>query len=677
METTHQLHTIVFKKLYIITKRVDDSTFFCLMNYLDKNRSPNLWRAGLILTVMVGLFIVPVVQAQEESQSSAIIHEVNTENFPEISFFLEAYDGSGQSLNDLSEADISIIENEQKPIPIDLLQRSEPGYQVILAYNFSSTLAVNTNSGVSRYQAITDHIIQWLDSRPDSTPDDFSLVTDTGLQQIRDDSPREFAQRLADYQPDLMNSQPNLTSLLQALDLATDPTLNPLMKRAILYITPQPTISNVSAFPGFIERAVQQNVPVYVWMVGPASARSSNPSVVDPLVGLAEETGGQFFLFSGQEELPDIEEYFRSNRFIYEVTYSSSIRNSGTHLLTAVIEQNGGSITSEIAKVNLTVEAPNPILINPPLLVARDWVVDVKDARIRDLEPDQVEIEYMYEFLDGHSRELVSARLYVEGEVVQELTQAPFDTFQLDLSPYESDQEILFFVEIEDSLGIKARTQPAVIDITVAPVPLTFWEGLLRLELTPERWIILASVLIAGTVLVTAILLVGKRQAFWREQAAKRQRKIDPVTQPVKIKQAEDRSGKGIPGRASIGKQVEAMLIPLNERYELNRKKTVVLDRKEWIVGCDPVQARLVIANAALDDVHARLSRTEQGEYWLRDQNSIAGTWVNFAPITTKGVKLRHGDLIHFAKALYRFELSHATEDREIQIITYNQNYDS
>lgn len=647
------------------------------MNFIKKNRSPNLWRASLILTIIAGLFVVPVVQAQEESQSRAIIHEVNTENFPKISFFLEAYDESGQALNNLSEADIAIMENEQEPIPIDLLQRSEPGYQIILAYNFSSTLAVNTSGGLSRYQVITDHIIQWLDSRPANTPDDFSLVTDTGLQQIRDDSPRDFAQRLMDYQPDLMNSQPNLTSLLQALDLATDPTLNPMMKRAILYVTPQPTISNVSAFPGFIERAVQQNVPVYVWMVGPASARSSNPSVVDPLVNLAEETGGQFFLFSGQEDLPDIEEYFRTNRYIYEVTYTSSIRSSGTHRIKAVIQQNGSSITSEATNVNLTVEAPNPILINPPLLVARDWVVDAKDARIRDLEPDHVEIEYMFEFLDGHPRELVSARLYVDGEVVQELTQSPFDTFQLDLTRYESDQEILFFIEIEDSFGIKARTQPAVIDITVAPIPLTFWEGLLRLELTPERWIILASVLIAGTVLLTAIILVGKRQAFWRDQAAKRQRKIDPVTQPVKIKQADDRAANGTPGRATIGKQVEAMLIPLNERYEPNRKKTVALDRKEWIIGCDPIQARLVIANAALDDVHARLSRTEQGDYWLRDQNSIAGTWVNFAPITTKGIKLRHGDLIHFAKALYRFELSHPTEDREIQIITYNQNYDS
>lgn len=647
------------------------------MTLINHKTRSNLWKASLILILLSGIFVVPVVQAQEEPQASATIHELKTENFPEISFFLEGYNADGQAISDLSEADITIIENEQEPIPIDILQRSEPGYQVILAYNFSPTLATNNSEGLSRYEAITDHVVQWLGSRPASTPDDFSLVTDTGLQQIRDENPREFAESLSNYEPDLINSQPNLTSLLQALDLATDPTLNPLMKRAILYITPQPTISNVSAFPGFIERAVQQKVPVYVWMVGPASARISNPSVVDPLVTLAEETGGQFFLYSGVEELPNIEEYFQANRYIYDVTYTSGIRKSGTHRISAIITTGESKIISKIAKVNLSVEPPNLILINPPLLVEREWVIDAKDARNRELEPEQVQIEFMVEFPDDHPRELMSARLFVDGELAQEVTQPPFNSFGLDLTSYESDQEVLFLVEVEDSLGIVTRTQPALIEISVAPIPLTFWEGLLRLELSPERWIILAGVLIAGTVLVVAIVFVGKRQAFWRDQAAKRQRKIDPVTQPVKIKQADDIPGKGSAGQAPIGKQVEAMLIPLNERYEANRKKTVVLDRKEWVIGSDPIQARLVIARSALDDVHARLVRTEQGEYWLRDQNSIAGTWVNFAPITTKGVKLRHGDLIHFAKALYRFELSHPTEDRENPIITYNQNYDS
>jgi hypothetical protein len=636
------------------------------------------WRISLILAFVLGLLLVPAAQAQEVTSGGATIQQINTNNFPEISFFLEVYDRQGNALNNLVERDIRIMENDLDPLPIDLLQRNEPGIQMILAYNLAPGLANSTTTGVSRYRAITDHILEWLDTRPGNTPDDFSLATDTGLQEIRRADPREFSQELRDYQPDLMNSQPNLTSLLQALDLATDPNLNPLMKRAILYITPQPNLSNISAFPGFIDRAIQEDVPVYVWMVGPASARVSNPSVVEPLVELAEKTGGQFFLFSGQEELPDIEDYFRANRFIYQVTYTSAIKSSGYHRIRTIISQREEDIVSNVETVNLIVRPPNPILINPPLLVERTWLVDQRDGRIRDLEPDQVVIDYMFEFPDGHPRTINSARLFINGEVLDEVEQAPFNRFILDLVPYETDREILFFVEIEDSLGIIARTQPTLMEITVEPVPLTFWEGLMRLELSPERWIILASVLVAGMVLLVAIILVGKRKTFWKEQSAARNRRTDPVTQPVKIKQESIYNKKsGDQKTQSTGKQVDAMLVPVNDSFEPNRQKTVALDKKEWIIGSDPLQSRLVIANCALDSVHARLVRRAQGDYWLSDQNSIAGTWVNFTPITTKGVKLRHGDLIHFAKAIYRFELTHPTEDREIEIITYNQNYDS
>ncbi|HSM23892.1 MAG TPA: FHA domain-containing protein, partial [Anaerolineaceae bacterium] len=334
-------------------------------------------------------------------------------------------------------------------------------------------------------------------------------------------------------------------------------------------------------------------------------------------------------------------------------------------------------IVSNQESIRLIIQPPTPILINPPLLIERTWDVDPLDSRIRALSPDQVEIRYLYQFSDDFPRDIAFARLVIEDEIVQEFDTPPFGNFILDLTPYESDQELLFYVEIEDELGIHAQTEPTIIDITIEPVPLTFWEGLLRLELTPERWIILASILTAGMVLILALVFVGKKQAFWREQAKARKRQIDPVTQPVKINQDGLRKSKGESGRRLASKEVEAMLVPVNDQFEPDRKRTVVLDKKEWVIGSDEKNARLVIKNAALDSMHARLKRRTEGDFWLSDQNSIAGTWVNFTPITSKGVKLKHGDLIHFAKASYRFELSHPTEDSEIQIITYNQNYDS
>lgn len=632
----------------------------------------------LILIFVSALFCSYPANAQEETtDAGATISQLNTESFPQISFFLDTEDEAGNAIVGLDENAIAIIENGSDPIAPDSIERNEPGYQVILAYNLAPSLATLTADGVSRYQVITDHIISWLNSRPTNTPDDFSLVTDTGLQQIRRQNPHVFAQELSAYEPQLSNSQPNMTSLLQALDLATDLNPNPLKKRVILYITPQLNLSSISAIPGFIDRAIQQDVAIIVWMVGLATARSSNASVVEPVVELAEKSGGHFFLFSGVEELPDIEGYFGSNRYIYQVTYNSQINSSGFHRIEATVKHQDQSILSNQESVRLVIQPPAPILINPPLLIDRTWDVDPNDARIRDLTPDEVEINYIYQFTDAYPRELSSARLFIDNELVQEVNEAPFERFILDLSTFETDQELHFYIEVEDVLGLSAQTEPTIINISVEPIPLTFWEGLMRLELSTERWIILASILIAGAILIVAIVFVGKKQIFWREHAKLRKRMIDPVTQPVKINQDGGGKKKAAAGKQSIGKQVEAMLVPLNDQLEPNRQKTVVLDKKEWLIGSDENQARLVIKNAALDSTHARLARHPSGDYWLSDRNSIAGTWVNFKPISNNGIKLKHGDLIHFAKACYRFELSHPTEDSEIQIITYNQNYDS
>ncbi|HEY9122223.1 MAG TPA: FHA domain-containing protein, partial [Brevefilum sp.] len=594
----------------------------------------------LILVLVSALFCPYPANAQDDvTNGSATISQLNTESFPQISFFLETEDAAGNAIVDLDENAIAIIENGSDPIAPETVERNEPGYQVIMAYNLSPSLATLTADGVSRYQVITDHIINWLNSRPANTPDDFSLATDTGLQQIRRQNPREFAQELSAYEPQLSNSQPNLTSLLQALDLATDLNPNPLMKRVIFYITPQLNLSSISAIPGFIDRAIQQDVAIIVWMVGPATARSSNASVVEPMVELAEKSGGQFYLFSGVEELPDIEGYFGSNRYVYEVTYRSQINTSGFHRIEAVVNDQDQPILSNQESVRLVIQPPTPILINPPLLIDRIWDVDPNDARIRDLTPDEVEINYIYQFTDEYPRELSSARLFIDNQMVQEVNEAPFERFILDLSTIETDQELLFYVEVQDVLGLSAQTEPTIIDITVEPVPLTFWEGLMRLELSSERWIILASILIAGTILIVAIVFVGNKQSFWREQTKLRKQMIDPVTQPVKINQDGGGKKKGAGGNPSAGKQVEAMLVPINDQFEPDRKKTVVLDKREWVIGSDEKLARLVIKNAALDSLHARLARHHSGEYWLRDQNSIAGTWVNFKPISNNGIK--------------------------------------
>ena len=48
---------------------------------------------------------------------------------------------------------------------------------------------------------------------------------------------------------------------------------------------------------------------------------------------------------------------------------------------------------------------------------------------------------------------------------------------------------------------------------------------------------------------------------------------------------------------------------------------------------------------------------------------TIAGTWINYAPVTPDGGRLQHGDLIHIGKVGFRFTESnpaYATRPRAV-----------
>jgi len=84
---------------------------------------------------------------------------------------------------------------------------------------------------------------------------------------------------------------------------------------------------------------------------------------------------------------------------------------------------------------------------------------------------------------------------------------------------------------------------------------------------------------------------------------------------------------------------------------------TIPLTRAEVTFGRDPNLATCLLDDPSVDGLHARLRVDAVGRFLLADQGSTAGTWVNYAPISSEGTPLEHGDLIHFGRAVYRFQL--------------------
>ena len=72
----------------------------------------------------------------------------------------------------------------------------------------------------------------------------------------------------------------------------------------------------------------------------------------------------------------------------------------------------------------------------------------------------------------------------------------------------------------------------------------------------------------------------------------------------------------------------------------------ISITAEELTIGTDTHQAVLALEDASVEGLHARLVRQPDGSFRLLDEGSVAGTWINYAPVTRQGMVLENGDLI-------------------------------
>ncbi len=619
---------------------------------------------GAILAVMV-LLCLPLASALAQSGGSAAISAPNTTRFPEIVFYLDAYDSAGGFIPDLTPDDLTVLENDE-PRPVTDIQLVEPGVQIIVAFNAAPFMA-NRIVGETIFEKLQTRLEAWAEDQPSQTSDDFSLVTGEGVQTIRQTEPRRWKQNVEEYQPDLMQSKPSLAGFSQALDLTTDPNPNAQMKRAILYVTPLPADAALEALPNLAARAAESGVRVFVWLVADTAADAS--PAAEALRSLARETGGHFFLFSGVETLPNPDVYFGPLRKLYQVSYTSGVRSAGKQSLQVEIERTGVRASSKAQQFTLNVQPPNPMFLEPPARIER-----AADQNGSAMEPASVTLNMLVEFPDGYARPLHSAELYVDGELADANTQAPFDVFTWDLAGYTASGNHNLQIEIQDALGFEQASSEIPVEIAVAqPAQIT-----LREQISPRRLIIGGAVFLAAAALLAVLWLSGKRHWFSSAERLRSARRMkDPVTQPVEIAQDQPRKGKDAASespswpRPSTNRNAPAWLVRLDENNQPVTGNNIPVLRRETTFGSSPQQASYVIPSPSVSGLHARLTLTRDGDYLLADTNSVAGTWVNFSPVSTAGVIVQHGDIIHLGQIGFRFELANPGHVRAPQLSEY------
>jgi predicted component of type VI protein secretion system len=106
----------------------------------------------------------------------------------------------------------------------------------------------------------------------------------------------------------------------------------------------------------------------------------------------------------------------------------------------------------------------------------------------------------------------------------------------------------------------------------------------------------------------------------------------------------------------------------LGEDGETLSAAPILLEGHELTFGREPTQVSYVLSDPSIEPVHSRLTRSETGAFLLHDLGSVAGTWVNYAPVSSGGAHLEHGDIIHIGRLAFRFSLLKPEAAPKIQV---------
>lgn len=611
--------------------------------------------------------------ARAQTEAYAEIASIDAQNFPQISALLDVYDASGQFVAGLRSGDITAYEDGQ-PLSIDSVSESTTPVQMVVAINPGPALAVRDANAIERFTHVVGALSQWVSAQADDSRDDLSLVSLSG-SLITHANVKDWFVSLDSFKPDFRNTTPNLQTLSIALDTVKAAVPQPGMKRAILFITPHMDDPNIdSTIAPLIEQAIDSKVRVFVWFVdGEVNFPTASANAFK---SLALQTGGAFFAFSGTETFPDLDLSLAPLRKTYNLTYASSLSTSGEHSLGFTVESSQGKISAPDKTFSLTIQPPNPILVSPPLKITRQPPAE-DPYHAEALLPAEQVLEIIVEFPDGHPRDLKSTSLYVDGELVAENTEEPFETLVWDLSLYEKSGSHEIVVRAEDVLGLEKSSIGIPVTLTVIQPP----RGIQALLARYRPYLVLGAIGLAGLALLVILIRGRSGGELFKGRSANRKRFEDPVTQPVaaltqapvsatKKSKTEPRRPGWLQPKPARVVPAPAYLIRLTNSGEPASVSPVPVAETEMTFGTDPVQSIRVLDDPSISPLHARIKRCEDGSFMIYDHGSIAGTWVNYEPVPREGRRLAHGDRVHFGQLSYRFDLNQPQTESEPKVIS-------
>jgi len=189
------------------------------------------------------------------------------------------------------------------------------------------------------------------------------------------------------------------------------------------------------------------------------------------------------------------------------------------------------------------------------------------------------------------------------------------------------------------------------------------------------QYLLLAGLiaLVAGAILVLVLVLGGRITPRAPGAYRRRRRRADPVTQSITHKGSSQRR---LPAWANPLQWAQhdspprayAFLTRISDTDNLSIEPPIPITKNKVRIGVDPNQANIVLNHPSIENLHSIIERMDDGSFRLVDEGTVAGTWINYAPVSTEGCTLEHGDLIHIGRLGFRFTIREPKKVRKLVV---------
>ncbi len=678
-----------------------------------------LFRALLALAL---LSCLPWKAAQAEAPGTAVasITAVDANNFPRMFAYVSVTGADGVPVSGLDQNAFTLTENGDA-VSTTAVRSVTLGVQTVFAFDVGASFKSRDVLGNSRLDYLRLAVNDFAQAEGGLQPDldDISLITPEQELLIHTNTRGPIVDALDRYTTDFAGAADHIALLTRAIDIASDATTRPGMRRVVVFASNGLSDNNQPvAVDSLVQRAQSAGIKLITIYVGPDGTQEG-PNA-QALRTLADETGGIHAILAGGDSLGPVFSALAAERGQYQIEYRSMLNQTGQHRLNMSVELEGGqAVRAHEAIFQLRVEAPAVAL------------GDLAPTYSAASGTDTLDVPYTLNFADGHIRDLRTVELLVDGAVAARATSAA----EAITWPLTSDTESLtrtVQVRVVDELGLEGVSQPASIFVEAPPpvVPEPATSATMTLHATPYA-------LWAGLLSLVALAAIGVyawRQKGWKMPAVKwpaRSRQPEgevtktvapdtaatpaaasasvalaqsatiETTQPMRPTRAASSSRLKMPSiprptmpdlaglpRPQMPKQMPRVNVahlalpkritqPLADAlaaaqrgnvanshailevvdHQVPQRARIELNGVSLRFGRDPELAEVTFNDRSVSRLHARIEAVAENIYRIYDEGSTSGTWVNFSQVTSpEGQELSTGDVINLGRVKLKFK---------------------